>query len=65
LAEGMLRVEDAGYEMICSVHDELISEADMEHGSVEEFEGLMSALPDWAKGCPVAAEGYRAERYRK
>jgi hypothetical protein len=65
LAEGMLRVEDAGYEMICSVHDELISEADMEHGSVEEFEGLMSTLPDWAKGCPVAAEGYRAERYRK
>ena len=51
--------------MICSVHDELISEADMEHGSVEEFEGLMSTLPDWAKGCPVAAEGYRAERYRK
>jgi DNA polymerase len=65
LAEGKLRLEAAGYTPILSVHDEAISEVPVGFGTVAEFEAILSALPDWATGLPVAAEGWRGHRYRK
>jgi DNA polymerase len=61
----MFRVQAAGYEPVLSVHDEIVTEAPKDHGSVEHFRQLMSVPPDWAKGCPINASGYRADRYRK
>lgn len=63
MAEAMVRCEDAGYPPVLSVHDELICEA--EEGSVKEFEQLVAETPDWAEGCPIAAEGWTGLRYRK
>lgn len=66
MADGMLRAQATGrYDLVLSVHDELIAEADEGTGSVQEFEQLMSTLPDWAQGCPVEAEGWCGTRYRK
>lgn len=66
MADGMLRAEATGvYRIVLSVHDELIGEADLGAGSVQEFEQLMSAIPDWADGCPVEAEGWAGTRYHK
>ena len=65
LAEGMLRAEAKGYTPILSVHDEVVAEVATGFGSVEALEAILSALPDWATGCPVAAEGWRGRRYRK
>jgi len=66
MADGMLRAEATGrYRIVLTVHDELIAEAPSGTGSVQEFEQLMSTLPDWAAGCPVDAEGWTGERYRK
>ena len=66
MAEGMLRAEATGiYLITLTVHDELVAEALLGLGSVHEFEQLMAALPDWAEGCPVGAEGWRGPRYRK
>lgn len=65
LAEGKLRLEAAGYLPILSVHDEAIAEVPVGFGTVEEYESILSALPEWATGCPVAAEGWRGFRYRK
>jgi DNA polymerase len=60
---GMVAAEEDGYETILTVHDEMIAEkAD---GDVEEFCRLMATVPDWAPGCPVAAEGWSGTRYRK
>lgn len=65
MAEAMLRVEDKGYQVVLSVHDELIAEAENDFGSVEEFEASMCQLPPWADGLPVTAEGFECRRYRK
>lgn len=66
MADAMLRIdEDPTYDLLASVHDELICEADEGTGDVEEFENLMAGIQPWAEGCPVAAEGWSGLRYRK
>jgi DNA polymerase bacteriophage-type len=65
MAEGVKRLEAADYPVILTVHDEIVSEVPAGFGSVDEFCALMTELPAWAAGCPVTAEGFSAERYRK
>ena len=65
MAEGMLRLEKAGYPPVLSVHDEVIAEVPTGFGSVQEFETILSTAPAWASGCPISAEGWRGSRYRK
>jgi DNA polymerase bacteriophage-type len=66
LAEAMSRCESHGWYLpVLSVHDEIIAESDEGQGDVKEFEALMTALPSWAIGCPIAAEGWCGFRYRK
>jgi DNA polymerase len=64
MAEAMLRVDEK-YPLVLTVHDELLSEAIAGEGALEDYERLMEVLPDWAAGCPVTAEGWIGERYRK
>ncbi len=61
----MIRVENAGYFVTLSVHDEVVSETPKNFGSVEEFERLMVELPTWAEGLPLAAGAWTDTRYRK
>jgi DNA polymerase len=63
MAEAMLRVENAGYSIILTVHDEVLSESNK--GSVDEFVNIMTTLPEWAKGLPINAEGWSGDRYTK
>lgn len=66
MALAMVRADETGvYDVLLSVHDELIAEVDKDKGNVKEFELLISETPGWAAGCPVDAEGWRGERYRK
>lgn len=64
MAEAMLRIERTDkYQVVLTVHDEILAESDC--GEIKEFEQLMAAIPDWARGCPVTVEGFCAARYRK
>jgi DNA polymerase len=66
MAEAVLRLEDAGYPVVMTVHDEAVVE--LEKGREEEINNIikvMCELPVWAKGCPIGAEGFVCDRYRK
>lgn len=65
LAYAMPRVEAAGYPIVLHTHDELICELPKGRGSVDELSAIMATPPKWAATLPLAAAGYRAERYRK
>lgn len=65
MAEGMVRAEKAGYDLILTVHDEVVAEADEDFGSLAEFTDIMTAAPEWAADLPIAADGFEARRYRK
>lgn len=65
MAEAMIRVEKAGYPIVLTVHDEIISEVPKTFGSQEDFDQIMSEVPDWAEGCPIAVEGGSVTRYQK
>jgi DNA polymerase len=65
MASAMLKAEAVGYPIVMSVHDELVAEVPEDFGSKEEFEQILCDTPDWADGCPIAAEGWEGKRYRK
>lgn len=66
LAWSMPGVEAAGYPIILSVHDELLTEVpDTDDYTVKELERLMCVLPDWAADFPLDAEGWEGKRYKK
>lgn len=51
------------YDVVVHVHDSIAAEVEAGSGDVSEFERLLELTPDWARGCPVAAEGYRGRRF--
>lgn len=66
LAYAMINVERGGYPIVLSVHDELVCETpDTPDYTVPELEKLMCALPEWAEGFPLVAEGSEMYRYAK
>ena len=66
LASSMQSIEDSGYEIVLTVHDEIIAEApDSDKFNSDDLAALMSTPPSWAEGLPLAAAGFEAYRYRK
>jgi DNA polymerase len=65
LADAMLRLEAAGYPVVLHVHDEIICEVPDGFGSLEEFHRLITTVPDWATGLPVAAKCRNGPRFSK
>lgn len=65
LVNGMLKAERAGYPIIATVYDEIITEVPRGFGDLKTFEKLICELPAWADGLPLSAGGWRGKRYRK
>lgn len=63
---GEVLAEEAGFEVVLPVHDELVAEA-IDNGplGVARMRECMATTPAWAKGLPLAAAGYETYRYRK
>jgi DNA polymerase len=62
LAEAMQRLETAGNPVVMHCHDEIVCEV-LAPGDVESFTQLMTAVPDWAPGLPIAAKSWRRRSY--
>lgn len=65
LALAMLRLRNAGFEIVMHIHDEAVLEVPKGQSSVEEVCQLMAAQPEWAAGLPLRADGYECEFYKK
>lgn len=66
MAHAMPLAEEQGYEIVLTVHDELITETrdDASHNA-EGLSLIMSSVPSWGEGLPLAAAGFETYRYRK
>jgi DNA polymerase len=59
----IIMLERSGYPVVLHVYDENASETTRD---VEGLEAIMSTMPEWAQGWPVAAAGgWTGQRYRK
>jgi len=66
MAANMPRIEEAGYEIVLTVHDEIIAEApDQPEFNADHLSSLLATNPDWAPDMPLAAAGFETYRYRK
>lgn len=66
LAEAMWRVDqDERFDLLLSIHDEIVCESHPDACTVEEFEALVSQAPSWAATMPIEAEGWKSKRLRK
>lgn len=66
LGGAMPRAEQAGYEIVLSVHDELITEApDTDGYNAPALCAILAQGEEWTEGLPLAAAGFEAYRYRK
>jgi len=67
LAVAMLNLEKAGYEVINSIHDEVLLLVEEQNGesAMADVIKIMITPPTWAPDFPLAAEGWFGTRYRK
>ena len=65
LAAALVRLEKASYRPVMHIHDEVVCEVLANFGSQAEMARIMTVLPDWAHGLPIAASGWEGKRYRK
>lgn len=66
MAQNMPLIEAAGYQIVTTVHDEVVTECpDSDEFTGERLAEMLCATPPWAAGMPLAAEGFEAYRYRK
>ena len=66
LAEAMMRVTDAGYQIVMHVHDEMIVDVPNEDkDAAKTIMDLMNQTPEWAQGLPLRGETYETPFYKK
>lgn len=63
LAEAMWRLEQADYDIVAHVHDEVILEVPKGSTTVETVCGIMNQNPTWAEGLPLSSAGYIGEKF--
>lgn len=65
MAYSFPRLEKAGFPVLMHTHDEIVSEQEKGAGRIDEMIKLMCQEEEWSKGCPIVAEGFTCDRYKK
>lgn len=65
MMEGMVNAEEAGYEVIGTVHDEALTLREVGTSDIKALELIVCDTPAWTKGMPLAAKGFVCDRYKK
>jgi DNA polymerase len=64
--DGLLAADDAQYNGILSVHDEILTEpVDQEEFNQAGLSRLLTSSSLWADGLPLSAKGWEGLRYHK
>lgn len=64
LAEALVRVDAAGFDIVMHVHDEIVAEIDSEK-DLDRMIQIMCEPLIWAKGLDLKADGFITEYYKK
>ena len=65
LFEAMERLDEQGYKIIMTVHDEVVLDVPKDKGSCEDVIKIMCQIPSWCKGLILNAEAYECDYYYK
>ena len=65
LRESMLALDEAGFEQLFTVHDEIVIEVPEHAQALEEVQEIMGRPLDWAPGLPLRADGFETPYYLK
>jgi DNA polymerase len=67
IADQLTKIEDAGYKVVHSVHDEflLVCHETLANQCLEDVKTIMSTTPSWIPGLVLSAEGDYANEYSK
>ena len=63
IAHNLPAIEQEGYDILALIHDEVLTEA--KDLTVDRLNQILSSVPHWALGLPLAAGGFSSYRYRK
>lgn len=65
LAEKLWPLEQAGYPVVFSIHDEIVADAPRSYADLKTVTDIMAAPIPWAPGLPLNAEGWVGDYFRK
>ncbi|GLG01705.1 DNA polymerase [Alicyclobacillus hesperidum subsp. aegles] len=65
LAVSMTRLDEAGYDIVMHVHDEVVLDVPKERADLDAVTSIMDQPIPWAPGLPLRADGFVTEFYRK
>ncbi len=67
LAQAMLNIDQAGFDIVMHVHDEIVCEVSSksQKEKLEKMCNIMARKISWAKGLPLGADGYLTPYYKK
>ncbi|CAM3745158.1 DNA polymerase [Cohnella lubricantis] len=65
LAESMTRLDNAGFDIVMHVHDEVVIDHPIDSTTVDMVTEIMGRPIDWAPGLPLKAAGFECDFYQK
>jgi DNA polymerase bacteriophage-type len=65
LAVTLKRIDEAGYQTVMHVHDEVVLDVPKEHADLDKVAEIMSKPIEWAPGLNLNADGFLADYYQK